>query len=210
MKISVIGGTGDLGLGLAARLARSHEVTIGSRDQSRAVEAATKASTLTGAPVSGDENCSAARRCDMSILAIPDLPSDAFLTSLKPCLAGKLVISPIVAMKVSGGLFSPALGSGSAAERVASVLGTRVAGAFHTVPAARLLEVEKELDYDVPVTAESREVYSEAAGVVSAIPRLRPLYAGPLDKSRMIEDITPTLLNLGKLNRIRTPSVKIV
>ncbi len=210
MRISVIGGTGDLGLGLAARLARSHEVMIGSRDASRAAEAAVRASVLSGSHVLGMGNGEAARRSEVSILAIPDLPSEEFLDSLKPDLAGKLVISPIVGMKMEKGLFSPSLESGSAAERVASVLQTRVAGAFHTVPAARLLEVNRELDYDVLVTADSREVYAEAASVVSSVPRLRPLYAGPLRNSRMVEGITPTLLNLAKLNKLRTPSLKIV
>ena len=52
-SIAIIGGTGDLGLGLAARLARSYEVTIGSRVASKALEAAAKASSLSGAAVLG-------------------------------------------------------------------------------------------------------------------------------------------------------------
>jgi 8-hydroxy-5-deazaflavin:NADPH oxidoreductase len=209
-RIAVVGGTGDLGLGLAVRLARSYEVTIGSRDASRAVEAASKASELAGIRVLGEENGTAARGSEISILAIPNLPSDEVLTSLKPDLAGKLVLSPIVPMEVRDGLFAPSLESGSAAERVASLLGTRVAGAFHTVPAVRLLEVDTELDYDVLVTAETREVFAEAAEVVSSIARLRPLYAGPLRNSRMVEGITPTLLNVGKLNKIKSPSIRVV
>jgi NADPH-dependent F420 reductase len=209
-SIAVIGGTGDLGLGLAVRLARSYQVTIGSRDASRAAEAASKASALGGATVLGEENGAAARGSEISILAIPNLPSDDALISLKPHLDGKLVLSPIVPMEFRDGLFSPSLESGSAAERVASSLGTRVAGAFHTVPAARLLEVDKELDYDVLVTADTKEVYLEAAEIVSSITRLRPLYAGPLRNSRMVEGITPSLLNVGKLNKIRSPSIKVV
>ncbi len=120
------------------------------------------------------------------------------------------MISPIVPMAFRDGLFAPSLESGSAAEKVASVLGTRVAGAFHTVPAARLLEVDRELDYDVLVTAETKEVYAEAAEVVASVAKLRPLYAGPLRNSRMVEGITPSLLNVGKLNKIRSPSIKVV
>jgi NADPH-dependent F420 reductase len=209
-RIAVIGGTGDLGLGLAARLSKSYEVTIGSRDASRAVEAASKASTLSGNSVLSDENGAAARSSEIAILAIPSLPSDDVLISLKPDLAGKLVLSPIVPMVFRDGLFAPSLESGSAAERVASLLGTRVAGAFHTVPAARLLEVGRELDYDVLVTAETPDVYAEAAEIVSSIARLRPLYAGPLRNSRMVEGITPSLLNVGKLNKIKSPSIRIV
>lgn len=209
-SIAVIGGTGDLGLGLAVRLARSYRVTIGSREASRATGAAARASGLSGRTIQGEENILAARRAEISVLAIPDLPSDELLLALKPELAGKLVISPIVPMIVRDGVFVYSLESGSAAEKVSSVLGTRVAGAFHTVPAERLLKVDQKLDCDVPVTAESREVYNEAAEVVLSVDGLRPLYAGPLKNSRAVEGITPMILNLGKYNRIRSPSIKVV
>jgi NADPH-dependent F420 reductase len=209
-RIAIIGGTGDLGLGLAARLSRSFQVTIGSRDATKAMAAASKVSGLSGSTVLGEENGDAANGSEIVILAIPDLPSDDLLASLKPHLAGKLVISPIVPMVFRDGLFAPSLESGSAAEKVASLLGTRVAGAFHTVPAARLLEVDRELDYDVLVTAETKEVYAETAEVVASVPKLRPLYAGPLRNSRMVEGITPSLLNVGKLNKIRSPSIRVV
>lgn len=209
-KIAVVGGTGDLGLGLASRLARTYEVIIGSRDASRAAEAASKASQLSGVPVSGKTNVEATALADVAILAIPDLPTDEALLSLKPNLSGKLVISPIVPMEFRDGLFYPLLASGSATEKVASVLETRVAGAFHNVPAARLVEVDRVLDYDVMVVAETREVFAEAAELVSSISKLRPLYAGPLRCSRALELLTPTLLNVGKLNKMRSPSVKVV
>ncbi len=60
------------------------------------------------------------------------------------------------------------------------------------------------------VTADSKETYAETAEIVSSIRRLRPLYAGPLWNSRMVEGITPSLLNVGKLNKIRHPSIRIV
>jgi NADPH-dependent F420 reductase len=209
-SIAIIGGTGDLGLGRAARRSMSYRVTIGSRDATKALAVASTATGLSGATVLGEENGAAADRSEIAILAIPDLPSDDLLASLKPRLAGKLVISPIVPMIFRDGLFAPSLETGSAAEKVASLLGTRVAGAFHTVPAARLLEVHTELEYDVLVTAETKEVYAETAEVVASVPKLRPLYAGPLRNSRMVEGMTPSLLNVGKLNKIRSPSIRIV
>jgi 8-hydroxy-5-deazaflavin:NADPH oxidoreductase len=209
-SIAVVGGTGDLGLGLACRLARSYEVIIGSRDAARAAEAASKASTLSGSTVTGKTNAEATATADVAILAIPDLPSDEALLALKPNLAGKLVVSPIVPMEFRDGLFRPTLSTGSAAEKVASVLQTRVAAAFHSVPADRLAQVDRVLDYDVLVAAETREVFDEASSIVSSIPKLRALYAGPLRTSRTLESLTPVLLNVGKLNKIRSPSVKVV
>jgi NADPH-dependent F420 reductase len=209
--IAVVGGTGDLGLGLSARLAGKYDVMIGSRDAGRAEEAASKVSALSGGRVSGRTNDEATRLCDIAILAIPDLPSDDVLLSMRPNLEGKLVVSPIVPMEVKDGQFRQSMQAGSAVEKVASVLReSRVAGAFHTVPAARLLEVDKALEYDVLVTAQTREVFLEVAQIASSIERLRPLYAGPLQNSRMIEGITPALLNVGRLNRIKSPSLRVV
>jgi NADPH-dependent F420 reductase len=209
-RVAIVGGTGELGLGLAVRLSKRHQVVVGSRDPSRAKDAASKATGLSGGKVEGGTNQEAALWCEVAVLAIPELPSDETLLSIKPAVAGKLVVSPIVPMTVRDGLFVPALESGSAAERVSSVLQTRVASAFHTVPAARLLDADTALDYDVLVTADTRDVYAEVAALVSSIEGLRPLYAGPLRNSRMLETMTPTLLNVGKLNKIKSPSIKVV
>jgi 8-hydroxy-5-deazaflavin:NADPH oxidoreductase len=209
-RIAIIGGTGELGMGLAARLSKKGQVTIGSRDPSKARAAASEVSALSGSSVEGKSNEEASSGCEVAILAIPELPSDEVLLSLKSSLAEKLVISPIVPMTFRDGLFQPSLESGSAAERVAYVLQTRVASAFHTVPAARLLTVNIALDYDVLVTAETRDVFGEVAALVLSIEGLRPLYAGPLRNSRMLESMTPALLNVGKLNKIKSPSIKIV
>lgn len=209
-SIGLVGGTGDLGMGLAYRFAKKYRVAVGSRDPTRAVETASRVSQLAGSPITGASNFEAASASDAVILTIPDLPSDDVLRALKPAVSGKLVVSPIVPMEYKDGLFSPALASGSAAEKVSAVLETRVAAAFHNVPAARLLEAGAPLDYDVLVAAETRGVYSEAAEIVSSIEGLRPLYAGPLRVSRGIESLTPTLLNVGKFNKIKNPSVRVV
>ena len=75
-KIAIIGGTGDLGFGLAVRLAKAFEVTIGSRDLPRATEAAAKAGAIARVRVEAKANREAAQACDIAVLAIPDLPSD--------------------------------------------------------------------------------------------------------------------------------------
>jgi len=210
-RVAVIGGTGDLGFGLAMRLAYAYEVTIGSRDPARAAAAAAKASTLSRARVGANTNVKAAQECDIAILAVPELPSADLLASLAPSLMEKLVISPIVPMLFKDGVFSLSSSGESAAERVARALpASRVAGAFHTVPAVRLARRDEELAYDVLVTADSRAVYDEAARVVSSVGKLRPLYAGPLVVSRLVEGITPALINVERLNKLRSPSIKLV
>jgi hypothetical protein len=114
-------------------------------------------------------------------------------------------------MVVKDGVFSLSLAAESAAERVAKALPlARVAGAFHTVPAPKLTEPGEELAYDVLVTAGSRAVYEETARVVASVGRLRPFYAGPLTVSRLVEGITPALLNVSKLNKLESPSIRLV
>ena len=211
MKIAIIGGTGSLGFGLAMRLAKTYEITIGSRDLPRATEAAAKVGALARVRVEAKENREAVRACDIAILAVPDLPPAGLLESLAPDLAEKLVISPIVPMLVKDGVFSVSHPEESAAERVANAHPkAKVAGAFHTVPAPKLAQLAEPLDYDVLVTADSREVFALASRVVSSVGKLRPLYAGPLSVSWMVEAMTPALLNVSRLNKLDNPSIRLV
>ena len=210
-KIAIIGGTGSLGFGLALRLAKAYEVTIGSRDLPRAVAAAAKAGALARVRVEAKANSDAARECEIAILAVPDMPPAGLLESLAPSLAGKLVVSPIVPMLLKEGIFSLSHPEESAAERVARALpNSKVAGAFHTVPAPKLAELAEALDYDVLVTADSRGVFDQASRVVASVGKLRPLFAGPLVVSRLVEGMTPALLNVSKLNKLDNPSIKLV
>ncbi len=210
LKVAIVGGTGDLGEGLAVRLSSHCEVLIGSRDTAKAERAAAEVKGIAGGTVSGHSNADAVSMCDVAILAIPDLPTTQMLAELAQPLRGKLVISPIVPMTFQDGLFSYTLSEGSAAEKVASALQSRVVSAFHTVPAERLLKLEDVLGLDVLIAADSLESYSEAAELVSKIRGLRPLSAGPLKVSRMIESMTPLLLNIGRFSKLRSPSIRVV
>jgi NADPH-dependent F420 reductase len=209
-KLAIIGGTGDLGMGLAVRLSKHYEVLIGSREEAKAQKSAEQVRVISGGSVLGCTNDDAAGACDVGILAIPDLPTTEMLRDLAPSLRGKLVISPIVPMKFQDGVFSYTLREGSAAEKVASAIEARVASALHTIPAEKLLKHDQALELDVLVAADSRETFMEAAELISKIERLRPLHAGPLGVSRMVESMTPLLLNVGRFSKIRSPSIRIV
>jgi len=203
MKIAIIGGTGKLGTRLALLLSKRHEVYIGSRDPARAAAAAQAAG------VKGGESHYVAGLCDAAILTIP-AEGIAALGSFEEQFSGKLVISPIVPMKVEGETFYYSEEEGSAAQRVASVLKkSRVAAALHTVP-TRLLRRLDKVDVDVLIAADERRTFEETAEIVKSMGPVRPIYAGPLLMASSVERITPLLLNLGKLNGMKTPSVKFV
>src|SRR5713226_9472412 len=105
-RIGIVGGTGPLGRGLAARLSYKYDVLIGSREETRAEGAAEEVSRLTGRKVRGATNLEAARACDSAILALPDLAASELLQEMEKELGGKLVISPIVPMEMKDGRFS--------------------------------------------------------------------------------------------------------
>ncbi len=207
----MVGGTGPLGRGLAARLSYGYEVLIGSREEAKARAAAEEIGKLTGRKVRGATNLEAVRRSDITVLALPDKPKRDLLEEMKGELRGKLVVSPIVPMKMKGGWFVYSPDNGSAAQSVASILeGSRVAAAFHTIPAARLLAIGEPLEYTVLVAADKRETFAEASAIVSSIENLEPLYAGTLSTAGAIEALTPLLLNLAKRNGMKNPSIRIV
>jgi hypothetical protein len=211
VKIAILGGTGSLGVGLALRLSRRHEVTIGSRSVDKANRVAAELSASAGVRITGGSSSQVAGACDVGILAVSYDPDQAFLRSLEGPLSGKLVLCPVVPMKLEAGRFYYSRETGSAAESVAALLKeSAVAAAFHTVPAPLLLKVDITLDLDVPVAADSRKTFEAAASIISSIDGLRPLYAGPLSAARTLEGLVPLLLNLAKQNGLHNLSVKFV
>ena len=194
MKVAVLGGTGKMGGAVATRLADGNSVIVGSRDPARAAEAAKGIPGATGADYEG-----ASREADVVVVAIPDSAVGS-MAPLAEALAGKLVISVVNPLKFDGGLFYTGRQCESAAEELARLLPqSRVATAFNNIPSA-LLERGGAVSIDVLVAANSKDVYEEAAALVSSIPNLRPLYAGPLNQAGMVESITALVLNLAKLN----------
>src|SRR2546425_9311712 len=82
-RVGIVGGTGPLGRGLAARLSQSYEVLIGSREEARAERVAEEVSRLTGRKVRGATNLEAARACDSAILVLPDLAASELIEEMK-------------------------------------------------------------------------------------------------------------------------------
>ncbi len=199
-----------MGRGLAVRLAGSYDVIIGSREAARAVKTAEELGTMAKSSIIGLSNEDAAGLCDSAIIAIPSLPTYDMLAAIKNRLKGKLVISPVVPMTFENGVFSYALRESSAAERIAGALESRVVAAFHTIPADKLLSLKQELNFDVLAAAEKREDYADASRIISSIRNLRPLYCGGLGNARVLESLTPLLLNVGRQNKIKSPSLKVV
>ena len=209
--VSIVGGTGALGFGLAVRLgAAGVPVVIGSRDQGRAEEAAARAAeAVPGASCQGIQNADAVREADIVILSVPFRNQSENLTNLKEHLrAGQLLVDATVPLAAAvGGKATRTLGvwQGSAAQQAQEMVpdGVRVASAFHTVSAALLVDLEHDLDEDVLICGDRREDKQKVAGLVDAIDGLRPVDCGPLEMARIVEQLTPLIISINVRNKVR-------
>ena len=126
-KLAVIGGTGDLGGGLARRWAKAgYTVIIGSRTQEKADRAAADVLDEVGGEVLGMENVAAAAAAELVVLTVPWASQRPNLEAIREALVGKILVDatvPLVPPKVST-VQLPA--EGSAALAAKSIVGDDV------------------------------------------------------------------------------------
>lgn len=202
-KIAVIGGTGDIGFALATRWAKAGiEVVIGSRDQTRAQDAAERLKgILPDANVSGAENPVAAAESNVVLVAVPFSGLVAIYKSIAEHITpDTVVIDATVPVEASlGGKATHVFGvwEGSAAQLGLAFMpkGTKMCAAFHTLSASSVGELSNSLEGDVLVcgSKSGKQVVRE---FVEAIPALRYVDAGPLENARIIEPITALLIGI--------------
>ena len=200
--IAVIGGTGPEGRGLALRFAMAgHPVVIGSRDESRASEAAAGLLEIRdGLPITGAGNVDAAGEADWVLLSVPFKGLAATVTSLAPVMAGKLVISVVAPLTFEDGQGKAVLvPEGSAAELVRGLAPESiVTSAFQNLSARSLLWPDHELGGDVAVCGDDDAARAQVVELASGIKSLRGVDAGSLSNSRYVEDLTALLLSINK------------
>jgi 8-hydroxy-5-deazaflavin:NADPH oxidoreductase len=209
--VAIVGGTGALGFGLALRLGRAGiPVTIGSRDENRAREAATRASeAVPEAKYTGHENHIAVKDAEIVILSVPFRSQSETLTNLKQALTGDhlLVDATVPLAAAVSGKATRTLGvwQGSAAQQAQEMApdGVRVVSAFHTVSAALLADLEHELDEDVLICGDRKADKARLAELVRAIHGLRPVDCGPLEMARIVEQFTPLIISINVRNKVR-------
>lgn len=212
MKIAVLGGTGNLGKGLAIRFALlGHEVLVGSRKEEKAMSKAEEYRKVAGdVKITGMRNEEAAKACEIAFLTIPWEQAIETARALRHVLVNKVVVSPLVpvARTQKGFIYAS---EKSAAEMVAEVLESdKVVSALHTIPAARFAEISERFDWDVPVCGDDEKSKQLVIELISEINGLRPLDAGPLINSRLVEAITPLILNIMRNNKIGEVGIKFV
>lgn len=198
--ISIVGGTGALGGGLALRWTRAGlPLIIGSRTAVKAAEAADALRTaVPGADVQGLQNLAAAQAGDVVVLTVPFAHQQPTLEEIRPALAGKILVDttvPLVPPRVARVQLPPEGSAGLIAQRLAGESVT-VVSAFQSV-AADSLQGDAPLDCDVLVTGDK----AEARDVVVALARaagFRAWHAGALSNSAAAEALTSVLIFMNK------------
>ena len=205
-KIAVIGGTGDLGFGLALRWANAGaEVLIGSRDEKKAQEAAgrLKEALKTDASVTGMENTQACAQASVVVLAVPFSGQAAIIKSLKGSFKDAIFVDTTVPLAATvGGRATRLLGvpQGSAAQQARELVpaATPVLAAFHNLSAETLQDLSQTPDCDILVCGDDPKAKETLFALVKLIPGLRPIDAGPLEMARIVESITALLISMNQ------------
>ena len=223
MKIGIIGGTGGMGKGFALRWCINHDVLIGSRDATKAVQAAVDYSKtaieLYGSikgKISGSDNLSVAKESDVIVLSIPYENIDSTCSNLLSNTKDEcVVISPIVPMtKTEAGFefISFIEKKPSAFELVQKYMKdkTKLVSAFHTVSEKKLADPKLILDSDIFVCGDDQNTVTVVNRLIREIKSLRPIFLGPGSLSYLAEVATPILLNAMIKNNLKNPGIKIV
>jgi len=207
MKISVLGGTGDQGLGIVVRfIQQGEEVIIGSRKAEKAEAAVEKVKELLeldDAPnLSGMANEDAADKGDILILTVPLAAQMGTLKTVKDFVGDKILIDATVPLDtVIGGppMRLVDLHQGSAAERTAEILkgtGVKVVSAFNNISNSHLMNFNEEIDCDCLVSGDDAEAKKIAMELIDKIPGVKCIDCGPLERARIVEKITALLIGL--------------
>ncbi|WP_336135148.1 NADPH-dependent F420 reductase [Natronomonas amylolytica] len=211
MRIALLGGTGDIGQGLALRWGydSSHEILIGSRDPERARTKAEEYVTElesrgTETTIKGFENAMAADRADVVVLAVPAY----HLVDTVEAIADRLddetiLVSPAVGMKRDDDGFHynrPGAGSVAALAADAKPDDVPLVGAFHNLPAGGLADLDHDFEWDTLVFGEDEDAKGIVSDLAREIEGLRPLDVGGLANAPEVESITPLLINVASEN----------
>ena len=203
--IAILGGTGDLGTGLARRWVQGgYQVIIGSRKLEKAQAAAADLQQvmgergLDGIAVKAMENLEAAQAADLVAITVPFSHQASTLDYVRPALGGKILIDvtvPLVPPKV-GTVQLPE--GGSAGQLAQNLLGedVQVVSAFQNV-AAHHLQEGHGLDCDVLVAGNSKDARQTVIGLVEAA-GMRGFHAGPIANAAAAEALTSILITINR------------
>lgn len=204
--VAILGGTGDLGSGLAKRwIAAGYPVIIGSRSAERAQAFAAEL----GGGARGDGQVGAAKAAEIVVLAVPFGSHEATLLEVKDAVQGKIVVDaavPLVPPKVSVVQLPP---EGSAAQIAQALLGdgVRVVSAFHNVGATKLHSGGRA-DCDILVFGNDKAARDIVIGLANEV-GTSGIDGGVLANSAAAEALTSVLIGINRRYKVPGAGIRI-
>jgi hypothetical protein len=210
--ISILGGTGAEGSGLALRWARAgHAIILGSRNPEKAQRVCAKLNALAGGDlITFADNLSAAATAQIVTLTVPYAAQRATVEEVRDALSGKILIDttvPLAPPKVSRVQLPP---DGSAVAAMQALLGdsVRVVSAFQNVSSHHLMDLDHAVDCDVLVCGNDAEARETVIGLAREA-GLRAYHAGPICNSAAAEALTSLLIAINMRYKIAGAGIRI-
>jgi NADPH-dependent F420 reductase len=210
-SIAILGGTGDLGGGLARQWSRAgYKIMIGSRTPEKGETAAKDLlAEFPDLNVTGHENLEAATAADLVVLTVPFEHQLSTLATVKSGLSGKILIDvtvPLMPPKV-GTVQLPE--AGSAAVQAQNFVGEDVfvVSAFQNVGAMHLQE-DHAIACDVLVTGNKKVARETVIKLVEAV-GLKGWHAGPLANAAAAEALTSVLITINRHHGVEGSGIVI-
>lgn len=211
MRIALLGGTGEQGLGLAFRFAAAgRSVWIGSRRLDRAKAAMeTVRERIPEASVEGLENADAVRAVSGGVVIL-SVPFEHVVSTVKGIRDGLTPGTVVVSMAVPlataiGDVAGRVLGvaQGSCAELTRALVpdGVEVVSAFQNVSAHRLLDLDHPVECDVIISGP-KAGRQRVMGLCADIPGSRAVDGGPLANARYVEELTALLIGVNVRHKV--------
>jgi 8-hydroxy-5-deazaflavin:NADPH oxidoreductase len=177
--IGIVGGTGDFGQGLAARLRiLGEDFVIGSRKPRDDL-------------LPNDE---ASRRSEIVFLCVPPDGVDDMVSALADAFAGRIVVSVAAGLRLREGPSLAEVTAQAAPE-------ARVVAGFHTVSAKLLQNPEVPLDEDVLICGDDDEAKARVSAIAERIVSGRAVDCGGLRVARRLESLTGLLVGVNRRYR---------
>jgi len=184
LKVAIVGGTGDFGLALAARLVEAgDEVVLGSRDAARAQQKADEVGAARGAT---NEDAVA----DVQLVVLATNASVTLDTAA--ALAGAIGTTPV--LSVASDLRSTE--QLSLAERTQELVAGPVVAGLQSLAAAKLAAGRP--DEDAFICGDDADAKALALELAAKAVAGRALDAGPLTRARVLEGLTGLIVSLNK------------
>jgi len=202
LTFAVLGGTGPQGRGLARRFAQAGlTVVIGSRTEEKGAATGAALAEATGGAVTGTDNLQAAAAGDVVLVVVPWEGHAELLASLKPALAGKVVVDCVNPLGFDKqGAYALPVEEGSATEQAVAILSeSTVVGAFHNVSASLLEDPEVvAVETDVLVLGDDRQATDLVQALADTVPGMRGVYGGRTRNAHQVEALTANLISINR------------